>query len=59
MTNRNADPRCYEPDVLRLIGLPAWERAKVYAAANLGLGERSMIEGEVRARIAREFRNRR
>jgi len=59
MTKRNAGPRRYEPDVRRLTQLPAWERARLYDLANLGLGERSMIEAEVRARIAAEFGRRR
>ena len=59
MTKRNANPRRHEPDVGRLTRLPAWERAKLYDLANLGLGERSMIEAEVRARIAAEFGGRR
>jgi hypothetical protein len=46
----------FEPDIERLVKLPAWERAKLYDLANLGLSERSMIEAEVRARIAGEFR---
>ena len=46
----------FEPDIARLLRLPAWERAKVYDLANLGFGERSMIEAEVRApRFAMEF----
>ena len=48
----------FEPELDRLMKLPAWERAKFYDAANWGLGQRSMIEAEVRARIAREFRRR-
>jgi hypothetical protein len=55
MPKASADPRRSEPDIWRLTQLPAWERAKLYDLANLGLAERSMIEAEVRARIAREF----
>jgi hypothetical protein len=44
----------FEPDMARLVKLPAWGRAAVYSAANLSLAERSMFEAEVRARIARE-----
>jgi hypothetical protein len=46
----------HDPDVERLMELPAWERAKVYELAHIDLGERSMVEAEVRARIARRFR---
>jgi hypothetical protein len=43
-------------EIERLVKLTAPERAKVYAAANIGLGERRMVEARVRARIASEFR---
>ena len=46
--------RRFESDLNRLVKLPAWERAKVYELANLGLAERSEIEGIVRAQIARD-----
>jgi hypothetical protein len=59
MSKPNALHRCHEPDVRRLVKLTAPERAKVYDAANLGLAERSMIEAEVRARIAGDFGRRR
>ncbi len=49
-------PRCPDRDMARLVRLTAPERAKLYELAGLGLGERSMIEVEVRARIAAEFR---
>jgi hypothetical protein len=45
----------FEPDTQRLMRLPAWERAKLYEIAGIGFAERSMIEAEVRARIARKF----
>lgn len=48
-----------EPEMQRLLKLPAWERAKVYEIAGLGLGERSLIELEVRTRIAAQHRRRR
>jgi hypothetical protein len=54
----NASPltlRRFGGDLERLARLPAWERAKIYALADLDLGMRSMIESEVRARIAVEF----
>jgi hypothetical protein len=46
----------FEPDMARLVRLSAWQRAEVYELANLSLAERSMIEVEVRARIAAAFR---
>jgi hypothetical protein len=45
----------FEPDMERLVKLPAWERAKLYEIAGIGFAERSMLEAEVRARIAAEF----
>jgi hypothetical protein len=51
-------PLLNEPDIERLIKLPAWERAKVYEIAGLGLGDRSLIELEVRVRIAAQHRRR-
>ncbi len=45
-----------EEEVERLAKLPAWERAKVYDIAGIGLMERSQIETEIRARIAEDFR---
>lgn len=41
----------------RLMRLTAPERAQIYGLAGLDLGERSMIEAEVRARIAGAFRS--
>jgi hypothetical protein len=46
----------FEPGIERLVKLPAWQRAQVYELAGLDLGERSLIELEVRTRIAREFK---
>ncbi|MEK6328222.1 MAG: hypothetical protein AABM66_11970 [Actinomycetota bacterium] len=40
----------------RLVKLGAHERSQLYELANLSLAERSMIEVEVRARIAAEFK---
>ena len=54
----SARPLRPEPDMAKLVKLPAWERAKVYDAANLGLAERSIVEAEDRARMAREYRRR-
>jgi hypothetical protein len=48
---RRADPI----EVSRLAKLLAHERAKVYEISGIGLMERSMIEAEVRARIASDF----
>jgi hypothetical protein len=49
-------PRFEAEEMDRLVKLAAWERAKLYELAGIGFAERSMIEAEVRARIAREFR---
>ena len=49
-------PARFQSHAKRLMRLPAWERAKVYELAGIGLGEWDMIEAEVRARIAAEFR---
>jgi hypothetical protein len=58
MSHAPIQPRLprFEPEIGRLAKLTAPQRAEFYASANLGLGERSMIEAEVRARIAAEFR---
>jgi hypothetical protein len=45
----------FEPETERLVGLPAWQRAKLYEIAGIGFAERSMLEAEVRARIAADF----
>lgn len=45
----------FEPDMERLVRLPAWDRARLYEIAGIGFAERSMLEVEVRTRIAREF----
>jgi hypothetical protein len=44
-----------EWELNRLVKLTAPERAKLYDVANLSLAERSMVEVEVRARVAAEF----
>jgi hypothetical protein len=49
----------FEPEMERLVRLPAWERAKLYELAELDLGERQMVELGVRARIAAEYRRNR
>jgi hypothetical protein len=47
-----------EPDVERLARLPAWERAKIMAAAGLDLAQREYLELQVRARIRAEAKRR-
>jgi len=42
-------------DLERLSRLPAWERASVYAAFDLDLAERQMIELAVRALIRASY----
>jgi hypothetical protein len=46
----------FEPDLERLAKLSAPERAQLYAAMGLDLGERQQVEVVVRARIAAAYR---
>ena len=48
----------FEPDIERLVSLPAWERAELYALAQLDLGQREFLEIQVRARIRAEVSHR-
>jgi hypothetical protein len=48
----------FEPDVERLMRIPAWERAKLMDAAGLDLAQREYLEIQVRARIRAATRRR-